>query len=222
MSLSHSQVLLLSPHSPILSNSDEEEHNSTKDSRGITSQFRSKLKVFSSLGILHSKIKLLFTCLKHAAILKGFRLSWSEQTGFNSEELSVVTQNCLTQTSLSLQHSVLEASIKQFHCQLDEVYGMFDSFPPLIWARGVKNYRFLFSQYSEKHQKKLSNIVPEAHLEHLFPEISFTAKENIDTNLLLLKVRTSAPVISQELPSLPSSQDKSVVVEIHLNKWLMF
>ena len=150
--------------------------------------------MFSSLGILHSKINLLFTCLTHSAILKGFRLTWSEQTGFKSDELSSTTKNCINQTSLNLQYLVLVVSLKEFHAQLDRIFGMFSTFPPFIWARGVKNYRFLFSQYSVKHQKKLSDIVLGAQLKHLFPEISFSSMQNIDLNLQLSKLRDSLPM----------------------------
>ena len=45
------------------------------------------LKQFSALGGLHSKINFMFTCLSLSIIPKGFTLKWSEQTGFNSQDL---------------------------------------------------------------------------------------------------------------------------------------
>ena len=156
--------------------------------------------MFSSLGILHSKVNLLFTRLRHSVILKGFRLNWSEQTGFKSEELISATQNCISKTSLILQHLVLVGCIKKFHAQLETIFSMCSTVPPFIWAIGVKNYRFLFSQYSIKHQRKLSNVSLGSQLEHLFPEISFSAKQNVDIDFLLSKVSEGYPSTSDAVP----------------------
>ena len=163
--------------------------------------------MFSFLGILHSKINLLFTSLNHSIILKGFRLIWSEQTGFNSEELSSKTQKCISQTSLNLQRLVLVSSLQKFHSQLDQVFGLYDLLPPFIWSRGVQNYRFLFRQYSVKHQKKLVDIVDSVQLEHLFPEISFVAQCNINVNDLISKLPRGTQTHSTEAMVADPSKD---------------
>ena len=60
------------------------------------------LRRFSSLGILHSKLNFLFTCISNTLIPKGFNLKWSEQTGFGSPQLHSNIISCLFETSMQL------------------------------------------------------------------------------------------------------------------------
>ena len=58
----------------------------SKDTQTLPKEFRKFVKVFSSLGILHSKINFLYTCVCLSLVPIGFRLKWTEQTGFGSHD----------------------------------------------------------------------------------------------------------------------------------------
>ena len=92
--------LMPSPQSSPIQISEDE---STQDSCADTSKYKKFLKTFSSLGILHSKINFLFTCAGASLVPKGFKLKWTEQTGFQSRGLRDATEHRLLQTSLDLQ-----------------------------------------------------------------------------------------------------------------------
>ena len=144
------------------------------------------LKHFSFLGVLHSKINFLFTSLSLLLIPKGFKLKWSEQTGFSSLNLVKSTSNILQKASFDLQKSVLEASIYKFNTLLNFVFGYKDILPQSDWLKGVKNYQFLFNMYSTKHQKKINNLSVGSKLLIFFPLISFhTTTPTFDIQFLL-------------------------------------
>ena len=69
------------------------------------------LRTFSFLGILHSKMNFLFTCLSLSLVPKGFALNWSEQTGFDYQEVKQLVSSCLLTTSLDLQKKNYFASL---------------------------------------------------------------------------------------------------------------
>ena len=93
------------------------------------------LKRFSSLGTLHSKINFIFTCLVFALIPKGFRLKWTEQTGFADGTLKENVNICLNKTSSQLQRIVLTASFYAFNAELTELLTLKSRFLLMIGQR---------------------------------------------------------------------------------------
>ena len=105
---------MLSPQGssfPDNSNCEEETHlvttaiNNPKDVMQI-------LKKFSFLGVLQSKINFLYSCITLSLVPKGFKLKWTEQTGFSLPELPGSVNSILHQTSLDLQQLIFSSSVK--------------------------------------------------------------------------------------------------------------
>ena len=65
------------------------------------------LKDFSFLGRLHSKINFIYSCKVLRLIPVGFKLKWSEQTGFEDPNLIKKVRDTLQLTSLNLLDTVL-------------------------------------------------------------------------------------------------------------------
>ena len=61
------------------------------------------LRTFSFLGVLQSKMNFLYTCLYFSLVPKGFALKWSEQTGFDDEDLKTLVQSSLFALQVPLQ-----------------------------------------------------------------------------------------------------------------------
>ena len=134
------------------------------------------LKLFSSLGALHSKMNFLFSCVSSNLVPTGFKLKWSEQTGFDSTQLKEATSKCLLQTSLDLQKLVLRASHSQLTASLDYIFGLQHRIPSFYWSKGMKNYQFIFNQCTLKHQKKLRDIAAGSQLKQMFPTLNLSSK----------------------------------------------
>ena len=165
-----------SPHLPSPNMSvREDEYQKASDSLNAKEVMK-LLKQFSSLGCLHSKMNFLFTCIKDRLVPKGFRIKWSEQTGFNSIPLRDSTSQCLLQTSLDLQRLILEASLVKFQSVLDHLFSLQNKVPSFYWSKGMQNYQFLFNQYTTKHQKKLSDLSSDVPMKQLFPTLNLSSK----------------------------------------------
>ena len=145
------------------------------------------LKDFSLLGRLHSKINFIFTCITLSLIPIGFKLKWSEQTGFKDVDLIDKIDDTLRCTSLNLLHVVLNASKVKFQGVLSHLRSLHPLLPPNDWTKGLKNYQFLFNIYSTKHQKKLKSLNPRSNLlccipsANLFPENPSVQNTEIST-----------------------------------------
>ena len=134
------------------------------------------LKLFSSIGGLHSKMNFMFTCITGSLVPTGFKLKWSEQTGFRCSELQDSTSQRLLDTSLDLQRLVLKASLAKFQATLDYLFSLQSRMPSFYWSKGMKNYQFIFSQSTRKHQKKLSALLPGTVLKQWFPSLNLASK----------------------------------------------
>ena len=138
------------------------------------------LKIFSYVGQLQSKINLLFSAITLSVLLPGFRIKWSEQTGFKSTSLRESTAGLIQQTSLGLQKMVLDASLIQFESTLNTLFGFQSSMPNLYWSKGMKNYQYILNTSSSKHLKKLRKIVPDANMKSFYPYLNLSSKPNLE------------------------------------------
>ena len=118
----------------------------------------------------------LFSCVSGNLVPTGFKLKWSEQTGFDSTQLKEATSKCLLQTSLDLQKLVLRASHSQLTASLDYIFGLQHRIPSFYWSKGMKNYQFIFNQCTLKHQKKLTDIAAGSQLKQMFPTLNLSSK----------------------------------------------
>ena len=132
-------------------------------------------------------------------ISKGFKLKWSEQTGFSSPKLTDSTTSLLRQTSLGLQHQVLEASLQKFDSTLRYLMGLKNVLPQSDWSKGISNYQFILNMNSTRHQNKISKLSTSTKLQLLFPPLSFT-ESGTDINVAGLLV--SNPNVSTDNSSL--------------------
>ena len=76
-------------------------------------EIMSILKDFSFLGRLHSKINFIYSCKVLRLIPVGFKLKWSEQTGFEDPNLIEKVLDTLKQTSLNLLDMVLTEKFRR-------------------------------------------------------------------------------------------------------------
>ena len=191
------------------STSEEENHlvptaiNNPKDVMQI-------LKKFSFLGVLQSKINFLYSCIKLSLVPKGFKLKWSEQTGFSLPGLPQSVIAILNQTSVNLQQLIFSTSVEVFRQNLGELMSFKQRIHHNEWSKGMKSYQFLFLKSSEKHLKKLKLLSPEANLIPFFPSPNlFTSPE--DSLPSITQVQPS----SQNNPEMPTPPDDALLSEFH-------
>ena len=165
------------------------------------------LKRFSNLGVLHSKINFMFTCLSLSIIPKGFSLKWTEQTGFKSHDLISSTSFCIKQTSFQLIKLVLEASVKQLISIIDHIFSFKSQFPEKYWSKGLKNYQFMFTMGSARHAKKLKSLSHNSQLCQLLPFLSLDRKPMLDQENIFTKI-----------PSLQCSPDIGSIPQILISE----
>ena len=170
--------MMLSPQSPSVTNSSEGGRLEAQTPMNHKQIFK-LLGVFSFLGILHSKLNFLFTCLSLSLVAKGFGLKWSEQTGFNSQEVKNSVSSLLNETSLELQRTVMKASIRKFVSTCEHLFSVKESSPQHCWSRGMKNYQFMLNKYSTKHQAKLNGLSDEATLMPFIPFLNLSSNPSL-------------------------------------------
>ena len=133
------------------------------------------LKDFSLLGRLHSKINFIYSCKVLRLIPVGFKLKWSEQTGFEDPNLIKKVRDTLQLTSLNLLDTVLTASQEKFRLLLGHLKSVHSTLPPNDWSKGLKNYNFLFKISTSKHLKsskastRILSFFAASHLLICFP-----------------------------------------------------
>ena len=225
---------MLSPQSPTISYAYEDEHSEVRDPIVNHKDFRKLHKTFSYLGILHSKINFLFTCITLSLVPIGFKLKWTEQTGFFSQDLTDNVRECLHRTSMELQTTIFHASVAKFQSTLEIIFSQQMSTPPSQWSKGMTNYQFLFSVYSAKHQKKLSALSSSSVLKHCFPLLDLITKpqfsasnlpqtlvsniqEGEENRSLLVSVQSSSNLSSPTKDSQEVQESRSVLVPVQLS-----